>query len=329
MQGQRCPYKILIADGGKDEALEKHLRDRKNYPGLDYDYLRYPYDASANEYLVKFADAAMRVRSDYILLADNDDFFLLERFGKLLEFLDSHSDYAAARGKRVDLIVFDRRGRQSRLPQGRDYLAISKGAPSLEADDPFQRVEQLCRGMSRHDYHQNWYCIFRSAQFKDEWSRLVRLPVKDLSVVEILTHIYIAMSGKVKIMDFPFFARQNNTSMSGDTLVAGNKFLEDCLMNNSLAGFKTGIDGLFGDKTMQERERILRAIAGWLGLFIANIYSSRGALRGFRSRVKRSLIINRHITRAYQYLIYPLFLLRDERPVQLSALEPYILERGR
>jgi glycosyltransferase domain-containing protein len=328
MSDMRSPYKILIADGGKDSALEEHLRRGKDYPGLDYEYIRYPYDASAQEYLVKFADALSRVESEYILLADNDDFFLLERIPELLDFLDTHRDYAAARGSRVDLMLFGRGGRLSSLPTGRDYLAISKDAPSIEGACPLERVEELCRNMSRYDYHQNWYCVFRASLLKDEWSRLVRLPVRDLSVAEILTHVFVAMSGKIKVMPFPFFVRQSNTSMSGDTLVAGNRFLEDCLLTGSLSEFKVGVDHFFSDRSKEERERILRAIAGWLGPFISNIYASRKGFSGFKMRVKRSLIINRHVTGAYQRLIYPLYRMRRERPVRLKLLEPYLLSRG-
>ena len=45
MNDMKCPYKILIADGGKDKSIEEHLLDPSNYPELIYEYIRYPYDA--------------------------------------------------------------------------------------------------------------------------------------------------------------------------------------------------------------------------------------------------------------------------------------------
>ena len=35
MSDQRCPYKILIADGGADKLIEKKLNNSKNYPHLN------------------------------------------------------------------------------------------------------------------------------------------------------------------------------------------------------------------------------------------------------------------------------------------------------
>ena len=74
MNEMHCPYKILLADGGANLELEAHLRHPNNYPNLDYEYIRYPFDASLDDYLNKFENVISRVKTEYILLADNDDF---------------------------------------------------------------------------------------------------------------------------------------------------------------------------------------------------------------------------------------------------------------
>ena len=48
-------YKILIADGGKDEIIEKHLRNKSNYVNLDYDYFKYPYDRDYKTFFKKLS----------------------------------------------------------------------------------------------------------------------------------------------------------------------------------------------------------------------------------------------------------------------------------
>lgn len=77
MEVQRFPYKILIADGGADREIERHLLDRNNYPSLDYEYIRYPYDGNLQLYMDKLADVSDRVRTEFVLSADNDDLILL------------------------------------------------------------------------------------------------------------------------------------------------------------------------------------------------------------------------------------------------------------
>ena len=79
MNDMQCSYKILIADGGEDSAIEQHLRNHENYPHLDYEYIRYPYDATIDDYCKKFENVISRVESEYLLLADNYYFYLLER----------------------------------------------------------------------------------------------------------------------------------------------------------------------------------------------------------------------------------------------------------
>ena len=73
MEDQRFPYKILIADGGSDKEIERHLGNRRNYPNLDYDYIRYPYDSNAEMFVSKVADVASRVTTKFVMAADNDD----------------------------------------------------------------------------------------------------------------------------------------------------------------------------------------------------------------------------------------------------------------
>ncbi|MHB8130625.1 MAG: TIGR00180 family glycosyltransferase [Mobilitalea sp.] len=325
-----CPHRIFIADGGKDIGVEQHLRNHKNYPNLNYEYIRYPYDAKIVDYYMKFKDVISRVESEYLLLADNDDFYLLEHIPDILSFLDTHKDYAGARGKLVNFTLFDRQGRSNGITVGKRYLAILNDALSIEKSCSYERVEDLCNNMSRYDYYANWYSVFRTASFQKTWELLITLPIKEVIVTEMLTHIMMLMEGKLKIMNFPFYIRQNNTSLSGDTLVTGNKFLERCIINNALSEFGIAIDKFIMIKTNEEKERLLKSIASWLEVFVSNIYLSKSRPRiGFflRSKIviKRSFIFNRCLSIIYYRLICLFFPWRKGIPIRFKLIEPYIL----
>ena len=107
MNDMRCPYKILIADGGKDQSIEENLRDHRNYPYLNYEYVRYPYDSSREVFYQKRDDIIPQVETPYVLIADNDDFYLLDRFSEILDALDNDKDIVGARGRHVDFTVYD------------------------------------------------------------------------------------------------------------------------------------------------------------------------------------------------------------------------------
>ena len=98
MNDRACPYSIVIADGGEDHALESHLRDGGHYPRLRYEYLRYPVDVDYSRYYSKLADVVDCVTTPYVLLADNDDFFLLDEIPAFVQFLDQHPDYVSCGG---------------------------------------------------------------------------------------------------------------------------------------------------------------------------------------------------------------------------------------
>lgn len=334
MNDMRCPYKILIADGGEDSAIEQHLRNHENYPHLDYEYIRYPYDATIEDYLWKFENVKSRVVSEYLLNADNDDFYLLERIPEILEFLDAHKDYVGARGQLVNLTLFDKAGLPNCQCSGVRYVAVANDAPSIESVSPYERVERLCKDMHKYDYYANWDCIFRAASFQKVWKSLITLPIKEMIVTEVLTHVLMLMSGKIKIMPSPFYIRQSNTSTFGGTLVVGNEFLERCIVNNALSEFGVAVDQFVDVQSREERDRLLRAIAAWLEMFVSNIYWDRvhvktSVMFRLRERIKCFPLLGSWIAQIYyrtSHLFSPLPL-RQRKLVRLKLIEPYILAR--
>src|SRR5712692_10550063 len=93
------PFKVLIADGGKNEAVPKVLSNRANFPNIDYEYIRYPYDQTYAEYYSKVVDALSRIKTPFVVMADNDDFFIVNGLRRAVQFLSSHPEYIACGGQ--------------------------------------------------------------------------------------------------------------------------------------------------------------------------------------------------------------------------------------
>ena len=332
MNDMRCPYKILIADGGKDEAVEADLRRPENYPHLNYEYIRYPYDSTLDVFLAKLESITSRVQTEYLLQADNDDFYLLERIPELLEFLDRHPDHVGARGQLVNFEVFDAAGQRNGLTEGSRYKAIGNDAPSIDSDDAMLRIETLCRDMSKYDYYANWYCVFRAPAFQEIWKNLVTLHVKEIIVLEILSHVMIAKKGKIRITPAPFYLRQSNTSEFGDTLVVGNEFLERCMVNNAFSEFAVAIDRFVPVDSPDERDRILKAIASWLEIFVSNIYHNRSRSVGVTARLRRGVktlpYFGPVLERCYIGCSHLLAPMRRRRVLRFKSVEPYFITSG-
>lgn len=98
------PYKVLIADGGKDKSVEK-LADKSFFPNIDYEYIRYPYDKDIPTFLAKLRDVTSRVKTKYAILVDNDDIHLVRPLGEAVEFLEQNDDYIATKGEIYDFKI--------------------------------------------------------------------------------------------------------------------------------------------------------------------------------------------------------------------------------
>lgn len=271
MNDIKCSYKILIADGGNNPDLEKYLRSNNNYPNLNYEYIKYPLDKDIQTYYNKLLNVLSKVSTEYTLLADNDDFYILDQIPDLIEYLDRNQDFVAARGKLVNFEVFDNLGISKGKLNGIKYKATPVYAPSIESDSKLDRIDNLCRGMSIYDYYNNWYSIIRSKVLIEIWNKLITPQIKDVIVIEILFHILIVESGKVKVFDTLFYLRQLNTSSFGDTLIEGNEFLERCLVNNSLSEFNYAVENFIKHDNKNDQFLVLKSIATWLDVFLLNI----------------------------------------------------------
>jgi glycosyltransferase domain-containing protein len=200
MNDMRCPYKILIADGGKDQSIEENLRDHRNYPYLNYEYVRYPYDSSREVFYQKRDDIIPQVETPYVLIADNDDFYLLDRFSEILDALDNDKDIVGARGRHVDFTVYDVNQQGNNNVNGTHYLAITNEVPSIDANTSVERIEELCGNISRYDCYMNWYCVFRTEAVKTAWKNILDIKVKEAVFVEIFMGIFLVERGEIVVL---------------------------------------------------------------------------------------------------------------------------------
>lgn len=328
-----CPCKILIADGGASPELEEHLRNSNNYKNINYDYIRFPFDANTNMFYLKLENVISRVNTDYILQADNDDFYLLHRIPELIEFLDTNPDYVAARGQLVNFEVYGTNGNTRMQVRGCRYSATAVYAPSVDSDLPLSRIDKVCQGMADFDYYSNWYSITRTKTLQKIWRDLITLPIKEVIVLEILSHVMLMNAGKLKVMYEPFYLRQSNTSVFGDTLVLNNDFLERCISNNAFSEFPTAIEKFMGFNTIEERKEVLKSIAGWLNVFVFNIRSGHllraGRRYRYATKVKRVPILG--IAGEYFFSAIKKFLWQTPtlRKVRILEIEPFVIGRDR
>lgn len=176
----RLPFHFLIADGQVDEAIARVLEDSRNvFPDIEVEYIRYPDDLDYGRYFSKMFDAMQRVRTPYVMHADNDDFLGFDGIAKAIEFLDSNKDYVCARGRIVNFSVYSGFGASHAGVSGSfNRLYMHPDSKDVIAQTAGERIREggLRSGL--------YYGIYRTEAPVRIWEEVTRINFSDLMLHE-------------------------------------------------------------------------------------------------------------------------------------------------
>ena len=201
-------YKILIADGGNDKKIEEHLLRKDNYPNLDYEYIRYPFDQSYLHYYKKVLSTLELVKTPYVVLADNDDFFILDGLKKSVNFLEANKDYSSCGGKHYKIHI------RSSISDGYYVYGdkikfIDLGRNKADSVLDSSAVDRVYSFFS--NYRNNWYDIHRTKYLKSYWDSIVQINLQNIHVSELIIGGLGASMGKIHRATFPYLILQEKT----------------------------------------------------------------------------------------------------------------------
>lgn len=202
----RCPFRILIADGSKDEFIAQHMGTAK-YPNLHYEYHRFPYDKTLHDYYIKAHAAIGKIETEFVVFVDNDDFMSMEGLFDQIQFLNDNSDYVSCGGPTV---FFEKCGDGDSVASC-DVLFSQGGAGSVnEAEEPMERV---LAGILGYDCYL-WYNVVRTKAVKEVFSLLKDLDPKCMFISEYLYVSMIPLFGKTTRNCKCSYYRQLGTSQA-------------------------------------------------------------------------------------------------------------------
>jgi glycosyltransferase domain-containing protein len=306
MNDQRCPHLILIADGGSDVRVEAQLRDPSRYPQLRYEYVRYPVDTSHNSYYLKLADIVGRVTTPYVLLADNDDFLLLDPLPSLMAALDAQPENVSAGGQRYVLRLLSNEGRLVGTPAAAAYEARLDTRPKSVAGS--SAAERLCYFMTnvqRLYLWSSWYCVHRVAPLAAAFDLARRHAFRDPVSHEAHVHMSLLAHGGYQQLPVPALIIQAGSSQFTAALERDGSVVERFVRSNAFDDLHRSLDSIGAVLADGDRDRVLKAIAVWIGGQAATSVRRPAASR-----------------------LNPLRWFGAARPqsVRLPVIEPYILE---
>jgi len=191
----RLPYRFLIADGQVNETLARHLEDSRSlFPELDIEYIRYADDTDYSCFFAKMFDAMQRVRTPYVMVADNDDFLGFGGIERALDFLDTNTDYVGARSRSVGFFVYSGFGAQYGSVCGRfNRLRMHSDFKDVAAPTATERLRQ--GGLSDGLY----YAIYRTEASVTIWREVTEINFSDLMLHENFFALRPLTLGKIHI----------------------------------------------------------------------------------------------------------------------------------
>jgi glycosyltransferase domain-containing protein len=194
----RLPYRFIIADGQVHLELARLLENfRRIFPELDIEYIRYPEDIDFQHYFLKMADVLARVRTPYVMLADNDDILMFTGIERSLDFLDSSPDYVCCGGGIGGFSVYS--GKEPSLggllgPLNRIAYRYMPYDRSIDLN-AVSVTDRLLQGL-RNSW--SYYAVFRSPALLTIWREVADMHLSDLQLHEKFCAMRTLTLGKAR-----------------------------------------------------------------------------------------------------------------------------------
>jgi glycosyltransferase domain-containing protein len=189
----RLPYRFLIADGQFNEAVAHRLEDsREIFPEIDVEYVRYPDDVDYSRYFAKMSDALQRVRTPYVMHADNDDFLAFNGVERMLDFLDAHNDYVCSRGHYLTFSVYSGLGGSLGDISGKfNRFYLYRDFKDATASTAIERLREC--GLDQALY----YAVYRTDALAGIWREIAEIDFSELTLQENFVALRALTLGKV------------------------------------------------------------------------------------------------------------------------------------
>ena len=205
MDSVQFSYPILIADGGEDLEFSNKIEE-KNFQNIQFTYKHYGHDSSYQDYYLKIRKALSEIDTQYVVLADDDDFFLEEDILDSINFLESNPDYSSCGGTQAGIF----NDSKTENINGNYKLKISPyRVVRLEDGNLIFRLEKHLQ-----EYSSIYYDVHRTQEILDIYNSISKMLIDDLYMVEHYFQFASLSCGKNKKLASPYIVRQHNNPTS-------------------------------------------------------------------------------------------------------------------
>jgi hypothetical protein len=228
-------------------------------------------------------DAVQRVRTPYVMLADNDDFLGLSGIEKALDILDADSSYVCARGQMVAFSAYSGFRNPSKGLRG-DLNDICLQYHMGDAREPTV-VERLRQGLDIARYN----AVYRSAALVTIWREVAKINFSDLMLHEIFHSMRTVTLGKAYVVrEAISYFRQLGTSSTYDP---SRDWVRHLLRSHFTSDIEAMVDCISKSATDDLAERVVVAEDVRSGIeqyFRKFLYMNFGPANQLKQTVRRN-----------------------------------------
>ncbi len=275
----RLTYRFLIADGLVHPKLADLLeRPRQLFPNLDIEYIRYPDDVNFARFFAKMSDAFGRVRTPYVMVADNDDFLASSGIERSIKFLDGHPDYVCCGGGLAGFSVFSglhdpNNGLLGRLNRFAYRYTVYDRSIDFDSSSAVERL----RFGSRNWW--SYYAVYRTDALRTISREVVDINFSDLQLHELFCAMRALTLGKARSDPSTIgYLRQYATSQGSSY---SKDWVHHLLRSNFTGDFAVMIDRIAAAAAAADNvdpqpiaEMLLGICEDWLREFLRIYYGS-------------------------------------------------------
>jgi len=194
-QVSHCPFPVLLLDGGGQNDLAEEA--------LKYELVKYyrcPYDKDMKTYVSKLAYGMSLVKTPYVVMASDDDFFDAAGFVEAVDWLQAHPGWVSFCGD-VKSFTVSQDGKTI-YPDKSIYTK-----PSVVGDTAKERIQNCYK-----HFHSYWHNITETTVLKVTFDLMKATALDDFKFVSMLQSGLTACFGKMKRNNLiSFYYHQTNS----------------------------------------------------------------------------------------------------------------------
>lgn len=206
----KCQFPIVLADGSNDDDQEYVSKLLANYSSLKITHKRFPEDQSWHDFFAKVEKCYSELDTPLVLMADNDDFYLVDNLEMIVEGMIKKPDLVSSCGDWLNI-------RLGSSNSGSSYEISHIGKrQSLDCDKLEERLEVF----KDESYKANinlfncWYSVFKVNTIHEFYQLICRCGFPEVGIVEYYLFLFNALSGPSAALDCVHYVRTENFNNS-------------------------------------------------------------------------------------------------------------------